>query len=63
MNSKTITATSTLLVSLAAYHYAKQTGRDATPLVMVGGFLGALLGELIAAGNGNDGTGGQRLLK
>ena len=63
MNDKTITATSTLLVSLAAYHYAKQTGKDATPFVMVGGFLGALLGELIMSGNGNSTGDGQRLLK
>jgi presenilin-like A22 family membrane protease len=65
MNNKSITATGTLLGSLAAYYYAKQTGKDATPYVMIGGFVGTLIGELISS-NGNNNSnksGGQKLLK
>jgi hypothetical protein len=62
MNNKSITATSTLLGSLAAYYYAKQTGKDAVPFVMIGGFLGTLIGELMSS-NGNNNNGGQKLLK
>ncbi len=72
MKEKSITATSTLLVSLAAYYYARQNGKDAVPYVMIGGFIGNLLGELIAGNNNNNGNGGlkkagntplQRLIK
>jgi hypothetical protein len=45
---KSITAASALLSSLAAWHIAKKAGKDATPYVMIGGFLGTLIGELIA---------------
>jgi hypothetical protein len=56
MNNKSITATSTLLGSLAAYYCAKQVGKDATPYVMIGGFFGTLIGELVS-GNGNNNNG------
>jgi presenilin-like A22 family membrane protease len=65
MNNKSITATGTLLGSLAAYYYAKQTGKDAVPYVMIGGFFGSLIGELIS-GNGSDNGnkgGGRKQLK
>jgi len=49
MKEKTIISTCTLMVSLACYIYAKNSGKDAAPFVMVGGFIGALLGEFIAS--------------
>lgn len=48
MKEKTIVSTCTLLVSLACYIYARQQGKDAAPFVMVGGFFGAIIGEMIA---------------
>jgi hypothetical protein len=60
MNNKSITATGTLLGSLAAYYYAKQTGKDAVPYVMIGGFIGNLLGELISGSGNTNGNGGPR---
>lgn len=38
-----------LVVSLVGYFYAKQEAKDATPYVMIGGFIGAAIGETIAA--------------
>jgi hypothetical protein len=48
LKEKTIVSSITLLTSLAAYFYAKSTAKDAMPYVMVGGFIGALLGETVA---------------
>ncbi len=47
MKEKTIVSTMTLATSLAAYLYAKESGKDGVPYVMIGGFLGAVLGEVI----------------
>jgi uncharacterized membrane protein YfcA len=48
MKEKTIISTATLLTSLLAYWYAKAAENDAAPLVMLGGFVGSLIGEGIA---------------
>jgi uncharacterized membrane protein YfcA len=48
MKEKTIISSATLLTSLVAYWYAKAAGKDAAPLVMLGGFVGSLIGEGIA---------------
>lgn len=48
MKKKVIISSVTLISSLAGYFYAKGMGREAMPYVMVGGFLGALLGESLA---------------
>lgn len=48
MKEKSIVATSTLVVSLLSYWYAKEADKDAVPYVMLGGFLGSLIGETIA---------------
>ena len=48
MKEKTIISTATLLTSLVAYWYAKAAGKDAAPLVMLGGFVGSIIGEGIA---------------
>ena len=37
----------TLITSLASYWYAKESGKDAVPYMMLGGFLGAVVGEVI----------------
>ena len=49
MKERTIVAAATLIVSLGSYFYAKASERDAMPYVMIGGFVGALIGEVVAA--------------
>jgi uncharacterized membrane protein YfcA len=48
MKEKTLVSTCTLIGSLASYYYAKTHVKDVVPYVMIGGFLGAWVGELIA---------------
>lgn len=48
MKHKTIVSAMTLIGSLAAYFYSKHYVKDAVPYVMVGGFIGAVLGEAIS---------------
>lgn len=47
MSEKTIVSTSTLVVSLLTYWYARSANKDAVPYVMLGGFVGAIIGEAI----------------
>lgn len=47
MKDRTVVSAFALLSSLGAYYYAKQYNKDTTPHVMIGGFLGALVGEII----------------
>lgn len=47
MKEKTIVSTLTLAASLVSYFYARQCAKDAVPYVMVGGFIGAVIGEAI----------------
>lgn len=47
MKEKSIVSASTLVVSLLTYWYAKTANKDAAPYVMLGGFLGSLIGETI----------------
>lgn len=48
MKDKTIESGSALLVSLVAYLYAKKNQKDTVPFVMLGGFIGSLIGEIIS---------------
>lgn len=48
INEKTIVSSVTLLASLTTYFYAKVVQKDAVPYVMVGGFIGAIIGEAIS---------------
>jgi len=48
MKEKTIISAATLLTSLLTYWYAKSAGKDAAPYVMLGGFVGSMIGEGIA---------------
>jgi uncharacterized membrane protein YeaQ/YmgE (transglycosylase-associated protein family) len=48
MKEKTLVSTCTLIGSLASYYCAKTQVKDVVPYVMIGGFVGAWLGELIA---------------
>lgn len=48
MKEKTIVSASTLIVSLLTYAYAKTANKDAVPYVMMGGFIGSIIGETIA---------------
>jgi hypothetical protein len=47
MKDRTVVSAFALLSSLSAYYIAKQYNKDTTPMVMIGGFLGALVGEII----------------
>ena len=47
MKEKTLVSTLTLLGSLASYYYGKTHEKDVVPYVMIGGFVGAWVGELI----------------
>jgi uncharacterized membrane protein YfcA len=47
MKEKTIISTATLATSLMMYFYAKSVQKDAVPYVMIGGFMGAVIGESI----------------
>lgn len=48
MKEKTIISTVTLLTSLLAYWYSKEAQKDSVPYVMMGGFLGSIIGDSIA---------------
>ena len=48
MNEKTIVSTLTLIGSLASYYYGKSHEKDVVPYVMIGGFVGAWVGEFIS---------------
>lgn len=48
INEKTIVSSVSLIASLATYWYAREAQKDVVPYVMVGGFIGAILGEAIA---------------
>ena len=47
MKEKTIVSGITLLTSLLTYWYAREANKDAVPYVMMGGFLGSIIGETI----------------
>lgn len=48
MKEKTLVSTFTLIGSLASYYYGKTHDKDVVPYVMIGGFIGAWVGEMIA---------------
>ena len=48
MKEKTIISTVTLFTSLLAYLYAKEAQKDSVPYVMMGGFLGSIIGDALA---------------
>lgn len=50
MNSseKKLVSVFTLLGSLASYYYGKAHTKDPIPYVMIGGFVGAWVGEIIS---------------
>lgn len=54
ISDKTIISTCTLLSSLVCYYYSKQGEKDGVPYVMVGGFVGSWVGELIIKIKGKD---------
>lgn len=47
MRDKSIVSAMTLALSLAGYFMARQEAKDTAPYIMIGGFLGALVGESI----------------
>jgi len=44
---RTVIATTTLLSSLGFYWYARSKGKSEAPYMMLGGFVGAVLAELV----------------
>jgi len=48
MKERLIVSAATMLTSLGAYLYAKDYSKDAIPYVMIGGFVGAVVGEAVA---------------
>lgn len=48
LRDKTIISGVTLFSSLTMYWYAKHTQKDTGPYVMIGAFVGSIIGELIA---------------
>lgn len=48
MSNKTIVSAFTLFASLAAFYYSKATKKEEVPYVMIGGFVGALVGDIIS---------------
>lgn len=49
MKERTIISTSALAASLLAYWYARNAEKDSVPYVMIGGFIGAMIGEVISS--------------
>jgi membrane protein DedA with SNARE-associated domain len=47
LKERAIVSSLTLVTTLTGYFYAKSREKDAIPYMMVGGFLGALMGEAI----------------
>jgi hypothetical protein len=56
MKQKSIISTLTLLTSLMGYFYAKHADKDPVPIVMIGGFFGAMAAEAVVKrfGGGDD---------
>jgi uncharacterized membrane protein YfcA len=47
MKEKTIVSAATLVTSLLGYWYAKDLDKDTSPYIILGGFIGSLVGETI----------------
>lgn len=48
MKERTIISASTVFVSLLAYWYARSAKKDVAPYVMLGGFLGSIIGDTLS---------------
>ena len=48
MSEKALVSTFSLLGGLASYYYGKTHSKDPVPYVMIGGYLGAWVGEMLA---------------
>lgn len=49
MKEKLIVSSMTLIASLGAYFYARHFAKDEAPWVMIGGFVGAYIGEVVVS--------------
>lgn len=47
MKEKIIVSACTLAGSLVTYYYARTINKDVVPYMMVGGFIGAMIGEYL----------------
>jgi uncharacterized membrane protein YfcA len=48
MKERTLVSAFAMIGSMTAYFYAKHHAKDPTPLLMLGGFVGALVGEVVS---------------
>ena len=48
MNEKALVSTFSLIGGLASYYYGKAHSKDPVPYVMIGGYIGAWFGEMLA---------------
>lgn len=48
MSEKALVSTFSLLGGLASYYYGKAHSKDPVPYVMIGGYIGAWVGEMLA---------------
>lgn len=48
LKEKALVSTCTLIGSLALYYYARTQHKDVVPYTMIGSFIGAWVGEIIA---------------
>ena len=48
MTEKTLVSISTLVGTLAFYYYGKTHEKDVVPYTIIGGFIGAWVGEIIS---------------
>ncbi len=44
---RAVIATTTLISSLAFYWYAQAKGKPETPFILIGGFVGAIVAEIV----------------
>lgn len=51
MKDKAIVSSVTLVMSLLAYWYANAFHKDVAPYILVGGFVGSVIGETIVEKN------------
>jgi uncharacterized membrane protein YfcA len=60
MKEKSIVSASTVIVSLLTYWYAKAADKEVAPYMLLGGFIGSLIGETIVESISKDKISGNK---